>query len=106
MDDGDRREAAIKRLKRKREFWNHLFVYIVINGMLVGIWAMSSADYFWPIWSIGGWGIGLVFHAFDKIFDVNQVIETEVAPQSAGKKIAGEREVGNLYLATSSVHES
>ena len=64
MDDS-RREQAIARLKKKREFWSHLFVYVVVNAMLVGIWAMSGTDYFWPIWSIGGWGIGVVFHAFD-----------------------------------------
>ena len=65
MDDNERRAQAIKRLRKKREFWNHAVVYVVINAMLVGIWAMSGVDHFWPIWSIGGWGIGLIFHAFD-----------------------------------------
>ena len=41
----------------------HLTVYIVVNVMLVGIWAASGGGYFWPIWSILGWGIGLGCHA-------------------------------------------
>ncbi len=64
MDDGDRREAAIARLKAKREFWLHLFVYLAVNGFLVIVWLVTSSDgHFWPIWPIGGWGIGLAAHA-------------------------------------------
>jgi len=32
--------------------------------LLVVIWAASGAGYFWPIWGIGGWGIGLAAHAW------------------------------------------
>jgi len=66
MEDVERREAAISRLKQKREFWNHLFVYVMVNALLVFIWAMSnSGGYFWPMWAMAGWGIGLVMHAFE-----------------------------------------
>jgi class 3 adenylate cyclase len=30
--------------------------------MLIGIWAASGGGYFWPIWPILGWGIGLGCH--------------------------------------------
>jgi len=63
MDD-DAREAAIKRLKAKRDFWTHVATYVIVNAMLVGIWALSGAGYFWPVWSIGAWGVGLAFHAW------------------------------------------
>jgi eukaryotic-like serine/threonine-protein kinase len=33
-----------------------------VNVMLVGIWAASGAGYFWPIWPILGWGIGVGSH--------------------------------------------
>ena len=36
----------------------------VVNAFLVLIWALTGAGYFWPIWVIGGWGIGLVLHAW------------------------------------------
>ncbi|KAA0235389.1 MAG: hypothetical protein JJLCMIEE_01752 [Acidimicrobiales bacterium] len=63
MED-DAREAAIKRLKAKRDFWTHVVTYLIVNAVLVGIWALSGAGYFWPIWAIGGWGVGLAFHAW------------------------------------------
>jgi len=65
MDDHDeRRAAAIERLEKKRDVRNHVMVYVVVNVMLVVIWAASGAGYFWPIWSIAGWGIGLALHAW------------------------------------------
>ena len=60
----DRREAAIRRLGAKREFRLHLAVYLVVNTMLIVIWAATGAGYFWPIWPIAGWAIGLVAHAY------------------------------------------
>lgn len=66
MDDQQRREAAVERLKAKREFWTHLFVYVAVNGLLVVVWAVTNSDaYFWPIWPMAGWGIGLVVHAWE-----------------------------------------
>ena len=64
----DRRQSAIDRLKDKRDFRNHLAIYLVVNAMLVVIWAASGAGYFWPIWPIAGWGVGLAFNAFAVYF--------------------------------------
>lgn len=41
----------------------HLAVYVVVNVMLIGIWAASGGGYFWPVWPILGWGIGVGCHA-------------------------------------------
>ena len=57
------REQAIARLKRKRDFGAHLFVYLVVNGFLIGIWAFIGAGFFWPVFLLFGWGIGLVLNA-------------------------------------------
>ena len=32
---------------------------------LVVIWAVTGAHYFWPIFPIAGWGIGLVMNVWD-----------------------------------------
>jgi len=61
-NDVDRRQAAIKRLDAKRGFSIHLLVYVLVNALLVVIWLSTGRGYFWPIWSIVGWGIGLVAH--------------------------------------------
>ena len=60
-----RREQAITRLKQKSEFLTHLFVYLVVNAFIVVIWLATGAGFFWPIFPMLGWGIGLVFHAWD-----------------------------------------
>lgn len=62
MDDQERRDAAIKRIKEKRDFRNHVVIYLVVNVFLVGVWALTGSGYFWPGWVIAGWGIGLVLH--------------------------------------------
>jgi 2TM domain len=59
-----RREQAIKRLKAKNDFKVHLVVYLTVNTMLVLVWVLTSYGYFWPIWPIAGWGIGVVMHGY------------------------------------------
>jgi hypothetical protein len=60
------RRLAIKRLKDKREFRNHVLAYVTVNLLLVVIWWMTaSGSFFWPAFPILGWGIGLAFHAMD-----------------------------------------
>jgi fatty acid desaturase len=62
MDNQERRDAAIKRIKDKRDFRTHVVSYVVVNLFLVGVWAVSGGGYFWPGWVMAGWGIGLVLH--------------------------------------------
>jgi hypothetical protein len=65
MDDTEQqRRAAIERLKNRRGFAPHLVVYLVVNGLLVLVWATTGGGFFWPVWVIGLWGIGLVMHAW------------------------------------------
>ena len=66
--DETRRQEAIKRLKAKQDFRNHVAIYLMVNTMLVVIWALSGAGYFWPIWPIAGWGVGLAFNAYAVYF--------------------------------------
>ena len=61
----ERREEAVKRLKAKRELRTHVVAYIVVNAMLVGIWALSGVGHFWPIWVMLGWGVGLVLNVWE-----------------------------------------
>jgi hypothetical protein len=60
----ERRAAASARITAKREFRNHALIYGAVNLLLVAIWAASGGGYFWPIWVIAGWGIGLAAHAW------------------------------------------
>jgi hypothetical protein len=60
------RDRAIERLKKKRDFFTHLFVYATVNSFLVLIWAITSRDaFFWPVFPMAAWGIGLIMNAWD-----------------------------------------
>jgi hypothetical protein len=60
------RERAIKRLKKRRDLAGHILVYLLVNTFLVAIWLLTSRDgFFWPIFPIGGWGIGVLMNAWD-----------------------------------------
>jgi hypothetical protein len=72
------RERAIKRLKKRRDFHGHLLVYFLVNTFLVVIWAATSPSaFFWPIFPIVGWGIGVVMNAWDVYF-VEEFTEDEI----------------------------
>ena len=82
MDQYDeRRAAAIERLQNKRDFRNHALVYCAVNMMLVVIWAASGAGYFWPIWSIAGWGIGLALHAW-RVYGERPITEDDIEEEA------------------------
>ncbi len=76
-DDDELRSAAKQRLEDKRAFTADLVAYVVINTALIVIWAVSGAGYFWPIWVLAGWGIGLVLHAWDTFFR-QPITETDI----------------------------
>jgi 2TM domain len=65
VPDDDIRDRAIKRLKKKREFQAHLLVYVLVNTFLVVIWSITGSGFFWPVFPIVGWGIGVVMNGWD-----------------------------------------
>jgi hypothetical protein len=67
-DSTEFRDLARTRLRKRRDFTSHLVSYLIINAFLVGLWALTGAGYFWPAWVLLGWGVGLVFNAWDVFF--------------------------------------
>ncbi len=39
---------------------SRLHAYLLVMALLVTIWALTGAGYFWPVWPALGWGIGLM----------------------------------------------
>ena len=72
------REAAVTRLRKKRDFGMHALIYLLVNGFLVVIWAVTSGDFFWPIFLIAGWGIGLAANAWD-VYGRRPISEAEIS---------------------------
>lgn len=52
--------------------------YLLVNAFLVAIWFITSGpfSYFWPIWPMMGWGIGIAFQYFHA-FHGNEISSTE-----------------------------
>jgi 2TM domain len=71
------REKAIERLKKKRDFQTHILIYIAVNAFLVAIWAVTGAGFFWPIFPILGWGIGVLANAWD-VYGRRPISEEEI----------------------------
>jgi fatty acid desaturase len=78
MDSQERRDAAIKRIKDKRDFKTHVVSYVVVNLFLVGVWAVSGGGYFWPGWVMAGWGIGLVLHGWQTYRGEKPITEEDI----------------------------
>jgi hypothetical protein len=48
---------------RRWGLWAHLLSYVVGNLAQVVLWWLLTPDvFFWPLYSLVGWGIGLAFH--------------------------------------------
>jgi 2TM domain len=58
------RACAIKRLHDRRGLTAHALAYGSVNVLFVALWLSTGAGFFWPLFPICGWGIGLVFHAW------------------------------------------
>ena len=71
------REEAVTRLKKKRDFAMHVLIYLLVNGFLVVVWAVTSGDFFWPIFPIAGWGIGLAANAWE-VYGRRPISEAEI----------------------------
>jgi hypothetical protein len=55
-----------ERLQRvaRTAFVIHARTYVVVNAFLVTLWFILGANgFFWPIWSIVGWGLAVVLQA-------------------------------------------
>lgn len=64
--EAERVESEDRELRKQFEaekrgtFLTDFYSYLGVNAALVGIWAATGANYFWPKWVILGWGIAVV----------------------------------------------
>jgi hypothetical protein len=82
IDDADReqelRDKAVRRLKKQRDFRSHLLVYVLVNTLLVVIWMMTDPHgFFWPVFPIAGWGIGVIMNAWD-VYGRQEITEEDI----------------------------
>ena len=82
------RKIAKKRLQKKIDFRNYLFVWFAISVLLVGVWYLTTPnEYFWPLWGIGGMGFAALFVGWDAYGSKRGI--TEAAIDAEVKKMNG-----------------
>ena len=57
-----RRRRAQEIAAARYGFRWHLPIYILVNAFLVILWLLSGEGFFWPIFPLVFWGIGLLAH--------------------------------------------
>jgi len=62
----DPRRRAARVAAARRGAWIHFAAYVAASLLMIGIWltvaVTAGAWYFWPVWPILGWGIGVISH--------------------------------------------
>ena len=72
----DLRARAERRADAKIKFYKNLSVYLIVNAMLVIINWYVTPFYWWAIFPIVFWGIG-VFASFLKAFVLTDIFDSE-----------------------------
>lgn len=76
------RKEAVASLKRKRAFKQSALTYVLINLLLVVIWAVDGTDqFFWPIFVIAGWGTFLAIQAWGAYGPRQDIGEDEISSE-------------------------
>jgi hypothetical protein len=85
-------EEAKKRVEDRKDFYIHLSAYILVNILLVIIWAFpAGGGYPWFLWPLGGWGIGLILHFLGVFVFSKQTERNKRAIEKEAEKIRKER---------------
>ncbi|OYQ43864.1 histidine kinase [Flavobacterium cyanobacteriorum] len=65
--DIDKEEDSYYKAQRKveeiKDFYGHLFSYIIVNAGLMILNLATYPEYLWFIWPAAGWGLGVAIHA-------------------------------------------
>lgn len=63
LSDEEINKQARKRVEEKKGFYIHLMIYVLVNLLVILMWAfVTGGGYPWFVWMTGGWGIGLLSH--------------------------------------------
>lgn len=63
--DTEAYKKAAKKVRAKKEFYNHLATYVVMGVFFFLLNAVTAWGSWWFYWPLLGWGIGILFHYID-----------------------------------------
>lgn len=58
-------KKAKKRVKAKKDFYQHLMTYVIINAFLLILNLLTSPTSIWFYYPLLGWGVAVLFHYAD-----------------------------------------
>ena len=81
LDEAELRKQAVWRLRKQRGFRTHVLVYLLTNGFIVLIWALTDLHgFFWPVWPMAFWAIFLITNGVNS-FRPQNFSEAEIRKQ-------------------------
>ena len=73
------RKIARKRIQKKIDFRNYLFVWFAVSVLLVGVWFITTPNgTFWPLWGTGGMGFAALFVGWDAYGPKRGITEADI----------------------------
>jgi len=69
LENDERYLRAKKKVENLKEFYRHLAVYLLINVLIFAINLYTFQGYWWFIYPLGGWGIGVAMHGLSVFED-------------------------------------
>jgi len=91
MENIEKYKRAKERLAELKGFYLHLIVYVVGNFLMIIYNLLANPGYFWFIWPLIGWGIGVSIHALS-VFLRNKIF----GPEWEAKKMKELMEKDNI----------
>ena len=79
-------QEARKQVKELKEFYMHLFTYVVTLSFLLIVNLISNPDYLWVKWTAIGWGIGVIMHAMH-VFETSSLFSSAWGKREIEKRL-------------------
>ncbi|MFC2056437.1 2TM domain-containing protein [Chloroflexota bacterium] len=82
-------EEASKKVKARKGFYSGLATYLVVNVVLIVIWALSGQGYMWFLWPLGIWGV-FVLADYLRVFVFGKGSDQQAIEKEAEKMRRGQ----------------
>jgi hypothetical protein len=63
----------------RKAFWEYVIIWAGVSALLLAIWFTTTGlvSYFWPVWPIGGMGIGAAAMAWSAYGPISRPISED-----------------------------
>ena len=87
---------AEKRVKEIKDFYSHLFTYVLVISVLINFNLLTSPKHLWFYWPMLGWGFGIICHAIS-VFKFNPFFNKNWEERKLKEFIEEEKQRANKW---------